>query len=37
MGAVAAIDRQILQSVWEKLDFRIEIRHITKGGHIERL
>jgi hypothetical protein len=35
--AVAAIDRQMLQRVWQELDYRIYICHVTKGGHIEHL
>jgi hypothetical protein len=35
--AVAAIDRQMLQRVWQEFDYKIDICHITKGGHIERL
>jgi hypothetical protein len=35
--AVVAIDRQILQSVWLELDYRIDICRVTKGGHIEYL
>jgi hypothetical protein len=34
---VAAIDGQMLQRVWQELDYRIDICHITKGGHIEHL
>jgi hypothetical protein len=34
---VAAIDRQMLQRVWPELDYRIDIFHVTKGGHIEHL
>jgi hypothetical protein len=37
MEAVAAIDRQILQRVWQELDYRIDICRVTKGGHIEHL
>jgi hypothetical protein len=37
MGAVAAIDRQMLQSVWQELDYRIGICRVTKGGHMEHL
>jgi hypothetical protein len=38
MEAFAAIDRQMLQRVWQELDYRIDIcRVITKGGHIEHL
>jgi hypothetical protein len=35
--AVAAIDRQMLQRVWQELDYRIDICCVTKGGHIEHL
>jgi hypothetical protein len=35
--AVAAIDRQMLQHVWQELDYRIDIYRVTKGGHIEHL
>jgi hypothetical protein len=37
MEAVAAIDRQKFQHVWQELDYRIGIRHVTKGGHIGHL
>jgi hypothetical protein len=35
--AVAAIDRQLLQSVCQELDYRIDICRVTKCGHIEHL
>jgi hypothetical protein len=35
--AVAAIDRQMLQHVWQELDYRIDIYRVTKGGCIEQL
>jgi hypothetical protein len=35
--AVDAIDRQMLQRVWQELDYRIDICRVTKGGHIEHL
>jgi hypothetical protein len=35
--AVDAIDRQMLQRVWQDLDYRVEICRVTKGGHIEHL
>jgi hypothetical protein len=35
--AVAAIDRQILQRVWQELDYKFDICLVTKGGHIEHL
>jgi hypothetical protein len=35
--AVAAINSQKLQRVWQELDYRIDICRVTKGGHIEHL
>jgi hypothetical protein len=35
--AVAAIDRQMLQRVWQELDYTIDIYRVTKGEHIEHL
>jgi hypothetical protein len=35
MEAFAAIERQMLERVWKELDYRIDICHVTKGGHIE--
>jgi hypothetical protein len=35
--AVAAIDHQMLQRVWQELDYRIDFCRVTKGGHIEHL
>jgi hypothetical protein len=35
--AVAAIDSQMLQRVWQELDYRIDICRVTKGEHIEHL
>jgi hypothetical protein len=35
--AFAAIDHQILQRVWQELDYGIDICTVTKGGHIEHL
>jgi hypothetical protein len=35
--AVAVIDRQMLQRVWQELDYRIDTCRFTKGGHIEHL
>jgi hypothetical protein len=37
MEAVAAIDHQMLQRVWQELDYRIDSYCVTKGGHIEQL
>jgi len=35
--AVAAIYGQILQRVWQELDYKIDICHVTKGGYIDHL
>jgi hypothetical protein len=35
--AVAAIDRQMLQRVWQELDYRFDVCRVTNGGHIEQL
>jgi hypothetical protein len=35
--AVAAIDRQMLQRVWQELDYKMDICRVTKGGYIEHL
>jgi len=35
--AVAAFNRQTLQSVWHELDCRIDICRLTERGHIENL
>jgi hypothetical protein len=35
--AVAVIDRQMLQRVWQELDYRIDVCRVTKDGHIEHL
>jgi hypothetical protein len=35
--AVAAIDGQMLQRVWQELDYRIDICRVTNGGLIEHL
>jgi hypothetical protein len=37
MEAVAAIDRQMLQHVWQELDYRSDICRVTKGGHFDHL
>jgi hypothetical protein len=34
---VAAIDHQMLQRVWQELDYRFDICRITMFGHIEHL
>jgi hypothetical protein len=32
---VAAIDRQMLQRVWQEIYYKTDICRVTKGGHIE--
>jgi hypothetical protein len=32
-----AVDRDMLTRMWSEMDYRIDVCHITKGGHIERL
>ena len=35
--AVASVDEDMLRSVSRVLDYRIDIRRVTKGSHIEHL
>jgi hypothetical protein len=35
--AVVAIDHQMLQRVWQELDYRTDICRVTKVGYIENL
>jgi hypothetical protein len=37
MEAVASINHQMLQRVWQEFDYRFDICRVTKGGHIEHL
>jgi hypothetical protein len=37
MDAVATIDVHMLESVWQELDYRIDVCRVTKGGHLEHL
>ena len=36
-AAMALIDRDMLTSVWNEMDYRIDVCRITKRGRIERL
>ena len=36
-AVVALIDRDIAASVWNEMDYRIDVCRITKSGHIEHL
>jgi hypothetical protein len=39
LGDVADVNNPAkhVQPVWQELDYRIDICHVTKGGHIEHL
>jgi len=34
---IETITTDMLQTVWKKLDFRVDVRRITNGAHIEHL
>ena len=36
-AAVALIGREMLTRVWNELDYRLDVCHISQGGHIEYL
>jgi hypothetical protein len=36
-AAVMTIDRMMLQNVWNELDYRLDVCHVTQGAHIEHL
>jgi hypothetical protein len=36
-AAVALVDRDMLTRVWDEMDYRIDVCHITNDGHIENL
>jgi hypothetical protein len=33
--AIAAIDSEMLQRVWQEVDYRIDVCRVTKDGHME--
>jgi N-acetyl-gamma-glutamylphosphate reductase len=35
--AVKNIDASMLTRVWQELEYRIDVRRVTRGAHIERL
>ena len=35
--AIETITADILQTVWNELDYRVDVYRITKGAHIEHL
>jgi hypothetical protein len=36
-AAVALVNHDMLTRVWDEIDYRIDVCHITKGGHVEHL
>jgi redox-regulated HSP33 family molecular chaperone len=36
-AAVKNIDAPMLTRVWQELECRIDVRHVTRGAHIENL
>jgi hypothetical protein len=36
-GAAATITPDLLISVWQELDYRLDVYRVTKGAHIENL
>ena len=37
IAAIWEIDLYMLQQVWTEMDYRLDVRHVTKGRHIELL
>jgi len=37
IAAISEIDRDMLQRVWVKMDYRFDVCRVTKGGHVEHL
>jgi len=37
IAAVKNIDAPILTRVWQELEYRIDVRRVTSGAHIEHL
>jgi hypothetical protein len=35
--ATAGVDEYMLTRVWQEFDYRVDIRRVTKGAHIEQL
>jgi hypothetical protein len=36
-ATIATIDRNILERIWDELDYRVNICRVTNGAHIEHL
>jgi len=37
IAAVSEIDSDMLQRVWAKMDYRLDVCLVTKGGYVEHL
>jgi hypothetical protein len=37
IDAITEIDRNMLQRIWEELDYRLDVCRVTRGAHIEHL
>jgi hypothetical protein len=37
IAAVKNIDAPMLTRVWQELEYRIDVCHVTRGAHIEHL
>ena len=37
IAAISEIDRDMLQRVWAKMDYRLDVCRVTKVGHVEHL
>jgi hypothetical protein len=37
IAAISSIDCEMLRRVWAEIDYRLDVCHITKGGHIGHL
>jgi hypothetical protein len=37
ISAIETITADMLQTVWNELDYRVDVCRITKGAHIEQL
>jgi hypothetical protein len=36
-AAIEKIERNILERIWDELDYRLDICQVTNGSHIEHL
>jgi hypothetical protein len=37
VNAVALVDVTFLNKLWDELEYRLDVCHITRGSHIEHL